>query len=397
MAEDNYVTHEAVHCKPMRPSSTSPSIAKITQPRGAFDRHYSLEFDDGSSLDVRGRGVIGREPKAPTGAQFRHVVALADPTLTLSRTHLEFGVGDSGLWVRDCASTNGSQLEISGNRTQLQPKVAVLAPNGCTIHVGGRRVRVQKMTKCAVIGAATLQWGAAIDIGSVHTTTQDGYCTDPPVFVVADGIGGHAAGDVASREAIGALKPLTGKSQVTRENLQERLAEAQTRVDAIAVENGRPPGTTLSGVIATETADGPSWLVVNIGDSRTYRLSSDGFEQLTTDHSLAQDLVNRGAVTPAAAKSLPVGNALTRALIQGSDHTADVSELPMGAGDRILVCSDGLPKALDDQAIAEVLGRIADPQAAADELVAAVVQGGAHDDVTVLVVDVVALDSTPSA
>ena len=144
-------------------------------------------------------------------------------------------------------------------------------------------------------------------------------------------------------------------------------------------------------MIATHVDDVPSWLVVNIGDSRTYRLDFDAFRRLSVDHTVVQELIDADAIAPSAASSHPARNLLTRALLAGTEHPADISVLPMQAGDRILICSDGLTSDVDDGSIAEVLRTSSDPQVAADNLIKAAIDAGGHDDVTALVVDVVAI------
>jgi hypothetical protein len=95
-----------------------------------------LEFDDGSAVGVRGAGLIGRHPAPATGDRLEHLITLADDTLSVSRTHLEFGTGESGLWIRDRSSTNGSVIEVHGDRAAVAPGMRVPAPAGSTIHIG---------------------------------------------------------------------------------------------------------------------------------------------------------------------------------------------------------------------------------------------------------------------
>jgi PPM family protein phosphatase len=151
--------------------------------------------------------------------------------------------------------------------------------------------------------------------GAAHDRNHDAYGVCPPVFVVADGIGGHCAGDLASRATVEALRPLAGHSQVTGEILTACLWNARARIAQISADLGRPPGTTLSGVVGTETHGVPSWLIVNIGDSRTYLSNSDGLRQLSVDHTVVQELIDAGAISPAEASSHPSRNLLTRALL----------------------------------------------------------------------------------
>jgi serine/threonine protein phosphatase PrpC len=354
-----------------------------------------LEFDDGSAVGVRGAGLIGRHPAPATGDRLEHLITLADDTLSVSRTHLEFGTGESGLWIRDRSSTNGSVIEMNGHRAAVPPGLRVPAPAGSTIHIGAHHVTVRSIPTCELMNVAAIEWGAASHAGAVHEhrheRNQDAYCAGPPVFVVADGMGGHCAGDVASREVIEALLPLVGRVPVTGAMLTACLTDARARIARIAVDSGRPPGSTLSGVIATRVDGVPSWVVVNIGDSRTYRLDSDDFRQLTIDHTVVQELIDAGAIAPSAAASYPARNLLTRALLGATEHPADVSVLAMRAGDRILVCSDGLTRELDDGFIADVLRTTPDPHVAAESLITAAIDGAGHDDLTALVVDVLAI------
>jgi serine/threonine protein phosphatase PrpC len=377
-------------------SCASRTTATASQPKTKPDRPLiQLEFDHGSTVVVRGRGLIGRDPVPASGERVEHLLTLADDTLSVSRTHLEFGIEESGLWIRDRSSTNGSAIEMEGRRIPIEPGLRVPAPAGCTIHLGARQVRVRIGQGHVVMDVATIDWGAATHAGAVHERrhedNQDAYFTGPPVFVVADGIGGHCSGDVASREAVEALLPLVGQVQVTGAMLTACLSDARARIGRIAIDGGRPPGSTLSGVIATRVDGVPSWLVVNIGDSRTYRLDSDALRQLSVDHTVVQELIDRGAILPSAASSHPARNLLTRALLAGAEHPADISVLPMRTGDRILVCSDGLTGDLDDGFIAGVLRTTSDPQLAAESLIRAAIDEGGHDDLTALVVDVLAI------
>jgi PPM family protein phosphatase len=178
--------------------------------------------------------------------------------------------------------------------------------------------------------------------------------------------------------------------RVSRGMFEDCLAEARWRIAQIPTHDRRRPGSTLSGVIVTQGEDdAPCWMVVNVGDSRTYRLDRDGLRQISVDHSLEQELIKLGIVRSSAAHALPYGNKLTRAVLAEVDHPADVWQLPMKPCDRILVCSDGVSGALDDESIARVLRARPDPLDAANELVSAAVGARADDDATALVVDAV--------
>ena len=363
---------------------------ELSQPPPASK--FGLEFDDRSFLVARGRGLIGRTPTPPAGDQATHLVALTDPTGSLSRTHLEFGIGTSGLWVRDRHSTNGSEVEVDGHRTFLEPGRAVPVRPASTIHLGGRRMRVRTVDSRAVTNAVTLEWGAATHAGAGRQRNQDTFGTRPPVFVVADGIGSHCAGDLASRAAVQAFLDLAERQPVTAETIDSAFADARARIARIPVSDGqRQPGTTLSGVIVTRFDGVPCWTVINLGDSRTYRLNEAGLHQISVDHSIGQKLIDDGVIARAGPGRVPLRNILNRALVGAVAHSPDVWRLPITVGDRILVCSDGVSSAIDDSTIRRVLEAVRDPQAAAETLADAATRAGGRDDVTAVVVDAVAI------
>jgi serine/threonine protein phosphatase PrpC len=357
---------------------------------------FGLEFDDRSFLVARGRGLIGRNPTPPAGHHPTHLIALTDPTGSLSRTHLEFGVDTLGLWVRDRHSTNGSEVEVDGHRTFLEPGRVVPVRPASTIHLGGRRIRVRTVDSRAVTNAVTVEWGAATHTGAGRKRNQDTFGTRPPVFVVADGIGSHCAGDLASRAAVQALLDLAERQPVTAETIDSAFADARARIARIPVTDGqREPGTTLSGVIVTRFDGVPCWTVVNLGDSRTYRLNKAGLHQISVDHSIGQKLVDDGLIESARSGRVPLRNILNRAVIGDVAHSPDVWRLPITVGDRILVCSDGVSSVIDDSTIRRVLEAVRDPQAAADRFADAAVHAGGRDDVTAVVVDAVAISPQP--
>lgn len=228
--------------------------------------------------------------------------------------------------------------------------------------------------------------GAATDAGRVRPLNEDSYVATAPVFVVADGMGGHAAGERASSAAVATLADLAGR-EVSPTEVYEAVARARTRVEAIEAPPGRDAGTTLSGVVVTWQGGEPYWLVVNVGDSRTYRLADDRLEQISVDHSEVQELVEAGDITEAEVAAHPLRHVVTRALGAGGWSEADFWLLPIGSHDRVLVCSDGLTAELDDDEIAELLRGEPHPVAAAQGLVRAAVARGGRDNVTAVVVD----------
>jgi PPM family protein phosphatase len=236
-----------------------------------------------------------------------------------------------------------------------------------------------------------LLWGAATHQGARRSLNEDSYLAGGSVFLVADGMGGHDAGEVASATAVDVLAPLGTSDVVGVNDLRYRVRAAHEAVRAIETAPGRGAGTTLTGVVLTEQGGEPYWLVVNLGDSRTYRSSDGLLEQVSVDHSEVQELVDDGLITAQEALTHPRRHVVTRALGAPDDPEADFWLLPVHAGDRMLVCSDGLTGELTDRRVAEVLLVEADPQRAADRLVGEALAAGGRDNITVIVVDATGL------
>jgi len=232
-----------------------------------------------------------------------------------------------------------------------------------------------------------LSWGAASDVGRRRALNEDRYVAQPPVFAVADGMGGQDAGEVASAVAVSALATLVDLDTVGRAEVETVLAVAHDQVRLIETQPGRGAGTTVTGAVVARGPHGPEWLVVNLGDSRTYLRSEGRLERITVDHSEVQELVDAGYITRAQARTHPRRHVITRALGASETPQADWWSLPVEPRDRLLVCSDGLTSEVDDDDIARVLREQTDPQAAAEELVRAALAAGGRDNITVVVVD----------
>jgi serine/threonine protein phosphatase PrpC len=228
--------------------------------------------------------------------------------------------------------------------------------------------------------------GAATSTGRVRRVNEDSYLVAPPIFAVADGMGGHDAGEVASAVAIDVLARYARGGPLSVDAVLAALDEANRAV--IGRDEAHRMGTTVTGLASLVTSAGSQVMVFNVGDSRVYRLAGDQFGQLTVDHSEVQELVLSGAITPEQARIHPRRNIVTRAL--GSDFVVrpDHWLLPPLAGDRYLVCSDGLTGELTDEEILPLL-RAGNQQEAATALVAAADEAGGHDNTTVIVVDVI--------
>ncbi|RJT80867.1 serine/threonine-protein phosphatase [Arthrobacter cheniae] len=233
-----------------------------------------------------------------------------------------------------------------------------------------------------------LTYGFGTDRGLRRELNEDSFIAVEPVFAVADGMGGHEAGEVASSicvRTLGASSIIGSRTpQFSAGDLEELIREADQRIRS---EAGGHAGTTLTGVLLVEESGAPYWLFFNVGDSRTYRLSNGTFGQVSVDHSEVQELVDIGRITEEQARTHPRRHVVTRALGTGDDAEADFWLMPVEEGDRILLCSDGLSGEITDEGICTILSDVHDPQEACDELIAATLRSGARDNVTVIVID----------
>ncbi|CCE75263.1 PP2C family protein-serine/threonine phosphatase [Clavibacter nebraskensis] len=257
-----------------------------------------------------------------------------------------------------------------------------------TIALGGRRIHVS--------------WAARTDVGSVRAVNEDGLLADPPVWLVADGMGGHAFGDRASATLVETFGGLSGDAPVTRDLIVEAVDASNDAIGDLITGDDPPgtvAGTTLAGVaLVRSDAGDPLWMVFNVGDSRVYAWTDGRLEQVTIDHSAVQELVDQGRMTRAEAERSPVRNLITRAVGSHDEVAADEWLLPVVDHQVFLICSDGLTKELDDPAISGVL-QLARADGggvdrAADALVAQALASGGRDNVTVVVMEAAA-DAEP--
>jgi len=230
---------------------------------------------------------------------------------------------------------------------------------------------------------------AATDTGRRRMRNEDAYVFEPPLFAIADGMGGARAGEVAAGIAAAALKD--GRSSVSDEDsLEAVIDEANRRVWQRSMSD---PGTSGMGTTVTVAfVDAGNERVVfgQVGDSRAYRLRGDALEQVTTDHSLVAELVRSGVLTPEEAERHPQRSAITRAVGTESAIDADVFSVPAELGDVYLLCSDGLTDMLGaDEIAAAILEADRDPVVAAHALVAAANARGGEDNITVVLFELV--------
>ncbi len=244
----------------------------------------------------------------------------------------------------------------------------------------------------------TLRYAARSDVGLVRADNQDSGFAGPHLLVVADGMGGAAGGDIASSIAVGRLAALEGEALSADEAL-DRLKEAiaQAHNDIVERAHNDPE---LSGLGTTVTAilrSGSSLAMAHIGDSRGYLLRGDDFEQVTTDHTFVQHLVDTGRLSQADAENHPKRNLVLRVLGDiDADVPVDISVREARAGDRWMLCSDGLSGVVSRSTIKQTLQEVDDPGDCADTLVSLALAAGAPDNVTCIIGDVVDLDASPA-
>ena len=249
-----------------------------------------------------------------------------------------------------------------------------------------------------------IRWGALSDTGSLRVQNEDAMLAQEGLFVVADGMGGHNAGEVASAMAIKILRSAQAKGITDAKDLNTAIKEVNEQIFNAATDNSdqRGMGTTITALVITPTNkqtenSDKSATVANIGDSRTYLLRGGEFRQVSVDHSYVQELVSEGLITREEARTHIRRNIVTRALGIEPTVGVDTWTLPLIVGDRYVLCSDGLVDEVSDDDIEACLKITSDPQETAVELVAMANRNGGRDNITVIVVDVMADDKAPSS
>jgi serine/threonine protein phosphatase PrpC len=237
----------------------------------------------------------------------------------------------------------------------------------------------------------TLRYAAQSDRGLIRDLNQDSVYAGPRLLAVADGMGGMAAGDVASNIVIAAMAPLDedvpGDALVDALRHAVGLANQHLRDTVDANPQLEGMGTTLTAVLFS----GSKFGMVHIGDSRAYLLRRNEFAQITKDDTYVQMLVDEGRVSPEEASSHPQRSLLTRAL-DGRDIDPEYSVRQVLAGDRYLICSDGLSGVVSADTIGQTMRELADPQACVERLVQLALRGGGPDNITVVIADAIDTD-----
>ena len=250
-----------------------------------------------------------------------------------------------------------------------------------------------------------VSWAAASDTGLCRSTNEDNHCARPDLglFLVADGMGGHVAGEVASRVAVDTIESFIAQTAAVgpdhtwpfpfnttlstdgnRLTAAFRLANRTIAAKMAAAQGLRGMATTASAVLMQEK----SALVAHVGDSRIYLLRDGGLRRLTADHSWVEEQIRAGALTPDAARQHPWRNVVTRALSGGDDPAVDLEECSLQPADRLLLCSDGLFGVTTDDQISELLGRATPLAEICDALIQAANAAGGPDNITALVLQI---------
>ncbi|MBR2804852.1 MAG: Stp1/IreP family PP2C-type Ser/Thr phosphatase [Eggerthellaceae bacterium] len=236
-------------------------------------------------------------------------------------------------------------------------------------------------------GAVT-QFGSRTDIGCVREQNEDSLIVTPPLFVVADGMGGHAAGEVASEICVKTVAECAPK-HADAEELGQAVEQANCDIITAALTGEGREGMGTTCTAAMLEAD--KLVIAQVGDSRAYLLHGGKLSQITRDHSLMANMIESGQITPEEARFHPNRSVITRALGNDPDMVPDLYEIRVEAGDRLMLCSDGLTSMVEDADIEAIMNRVADPQRCAAALVNEAIAAGGTDNVTVVVANAIGL------
>lgn len=248
----------------------------------------------------------------------------------------------------------------------------------------------------------TLAWHALTHVGKLRENNQDSFVAEPPLFAVADGMGGHSAGEVASAAVARRLAELataTGKSgaeasfiELTEKDINSALEKAVEDIELETGETDLGAGTTVTGAaIGPVVQNKFTWRIFNIGDSRVYQHYRGVLSQVTVDHSVVQHLLDTGQITQAEMETHPHANVITRAVGFDEEPWPDYVLLGLVPGQRILICSDGLTKELTDAGLQHFLN-IQNPKEAAAQLLEQALLNSGRDNITLVIVDVLAAE-----
>jgi serine/threonine protein phosphatase PrpC len=255
--------------------------------------------------------------------------------------------------------------------------------------IGGSTTRYELRLPGRPDEVIRLTWAAATDTGRRRAANEDSYVAQSPVFAVADGMGGHSAGDLASAAVVTRLAEVINGGFATTSAIDRALERATDDIEVVGVDSERGVGTTVTGAVLTLQGGEPYFAVFNIGDSRVYQFERNELRQVTVDHSVVQEMVDSGLIDREQAEHHPDSNVITRAVGFNMPPTADYWMLPLRPGFRLLICSDGLTKELGDERLRLHLAAGLSAKETAHSLVDAALAAGGRDNITTIVLDVI--------
>jgi len=239
-----------------------------------------------------------------------------------------------------------------------------------------------------------LRAGSASDVGRIREVNQDSVLASATVFAVADGMGGHAGGEVASSSAIAVIE-----NSLATVGTKDGMVDALRRASSVIAEEARQNptlagmGTTMVLASLVGTDRGDDLVVANVGDSRAYLYRRGVLTQITSDHSIPGELMKEGSITEDEAAQHPQRHVITRFLGNGEDVDVDLFDISLLDGDRVVLCSDGLTDEVSNEEISRVLDSEPDPSDAAHELVRRANANGGVDNISVVVIEALVADS----
>jgi protein phosphatase len=238
-----------------------------------------------------------------------------------------------------------------------------------------------------------VSWGSATHAGRTRPVNEDALLAAPPIFLVADGMGGHASGGTASSIVVEEFRAPADSSFVTAEWVMAAFRRAHDRIRTAF--NG---GTTVAGLAAVQQNGNPYWLIFNVGDSRVYHCANGQVVQISVDHSVVQELIDSGELSADKARTHPHRHIITRAVGSPEEIRPDFWLLPAVSGDRLMICSDGVTSEIGPDEIGQLTRSLDGPaQSVAESLLELALRYGGRDNITVVVVDVLAVEAEPSS
>ncbi|CAO1650785.1 serine/threonine-protein phosphatase [Salinibacterium sp. NSLL150] len=234
----------------------------------------------------------------------------------------------------------------------------------------------------------TFAWAAGTHTGHRRAANEDSYVARSPMFAVADGMGGHSAGDLASAAVVERLDDAITGDFLPARAVERALERATDYIGLIAQDSELGVGTTVTGVVVTEHHESASFAVFNVGDSRVYDYENDRLVQVTRDHSVVQDLVDAGVISREEAEDHPDANIITRAVGFNATPSPDFWMLPIQRGQRLLICSDGLTREVSDVEISQIFAKHNSAEETVSELIDSALDSGGRDNITAIVIDV---------